>query len=663
MNRFFLTIISITITLVSLLFFNIDNVKAWSYSTDVIENWTYDSDCLFEASSENARCEGSKSLANMVHAYEPFYTNVDDPYSLIDIDSIDYRYQTDDGQAFFDFSSEFSISFWAKSLSSESSEARLDVWFDNASGGRINFRWANKNYTNDIVPTYSDLTVENIVNNVPTSLVDDVWTFYTWTFSSDGINIYFDDILKYNADWVESSVDFSDLEKIWIHSENGIFQFSDLTIFNKALTQEELALYIANPEPIVDTDFSLSDDYIMYYSENPKYVELTQTTNLKYVYNVCDSFTNYDTLVVKLYDEFDTLIETKALTYNDYNQCSGTDTIQFTAGIKQNTDNYYINISNMDADYSFNTSNFMISEYESIESFELTFIEPSFNAFQVFNINDTATTTQLTFGYNFCETSYFNTAIEPQIFLYNETSNTKTNISTDTLTSCGGITSLDFPLATGLIEPQTFSPSLYDNNDNTLLYNEDKYLFQISFYDTTPVFEYDTSTSTLFNIDTHDLVCSETQWNSSNILTTSYCNILQKSLYIPLQGLNWVETKISKLYFDIKNIPPFRYIYQLKDLWEDSEPQLGINKLFGIKEVKAIGNINDNITIPETGDGFNFSIPFTETENIEFSLFNETEMRNTLGNTTINLIQIFGHLMIFSLLFIYIFYTIKNRII
>jgi hypothetical protein len=408
-----------------------------------------------------------------------------------------------------------------------------------------------------------------------------------------------------------------------------------------------------------------TDDYIMYYSENPKYVELTETTNLQYVYNVCDSFADYDTLVVNLYDETDTLINQKALTYNDFNQCSGTDTIQFTAGTSQNTQYYYIEITNMDTDYSYNTNQFMISEYESIENSNLTFIEPNFDIFQTFDIADTATSTTLNFQYNFCDTSYFNNLITPKIFLYNENSNNLTSISTNTIDSCGGIINLDFPLATEIIEPQNFSTKLIDDNDNNVYYYEKNNIFQISFYDSSINYEIGdiTSTSTIisiFGVNTHDLVCDDSQWNSDNILTTAYCNALKKSIDIPLKFLTWGETKIVQSYNEIKEMPPFNIIFQFQESWQNAEPQLGINKLLGIKTVNAQStNINDNITVPEIGQGYTFNFPLQD-NNVEFTLFNKANMEKYLGTQTLNLIRILGNTALLSLFFLYLYYRIKN---
>jgi hypothetical protein len=439
-----------------------------------------------------------------------------------------------------------------------------------------------------------------------------------------------------------------------------ISEYNDVAYDLNFPNEEDAYFVLQQTEPVPETT-----DYIMYYSENPKYVELTETTNLQYVYNVCDSFTNYDTLVVNLYDETDTLINQKALTYNDFNQCSGTDTIQFIAGTSENTQNYYIEITNMDTDYSYNTNQFMISEYESIENSNLTFIEPNFNSFQTFDIADTATSTTLNFQYNFCDTSYFNNLTTPKIFLYNENSNNLTSISTNTIDSCGGIINLDFPLATEIIEPQNFSTKLIDDNDNNVYYYEKNNTFQISFYDSSINYEIGdiTSTSTIisiFGVNTHDLVCDDSQWNSGNILTTAYCNALKKSIDIPLKFMTWGETKIVQLYNEIKEMPPFNIIFQFQESWQNAEPQLGINKLLGIKTVNAQStNINDNITVPEIGQGYTFNFPLQD-NNVEFKLFNKANMEKYLGTQTLNLIRILGNIALLSLFFLYLYYRIKN---
>jgi hypothetical protein len=680
MKRFFLTIIFITTILCSFVVFGISEVKAEAYYLD---KWVQNNDLqISELGDKKFNIEGTGSEihdTNSKFSGYGYWTFENDLFN-----------KSDDMNLTFEQNS-YTISFWY-----EVNHSSYGSWiYINDDGTKANmqgynfaFKLTNSDIEWPLFKKNEDGTEEHCGGTYDGPIcerIDHKTLSNTLNFNANDYNFYIIEITSTNLKiyvntdlWLEfvltgDTFNTSTFKYLGINQDNfvSIVRYADIAIYDGVLTPtEKVSLYESNES--VDTYSALdpvptetTNNYIMYYSENPKYVELTETTNLQYVYNVCDSFTNYDTLVVNLYDETDTLINQKALTYNDFDQCSGTDTIQFTAGISENTQNYYIEITNMDTDYSYNTNQFMISEYESIENSNLTFIEPNFNSFQTFDIADTATSTTLNFQYNFCDTSYFDNLTTPKIFLYNENSNNLTSISTNTIDSCGGIINLDFPLATEIIGPQNFSTKLIDDNDNNVYYYEKNNTFQISFYDSSINYEIGdiTSTSTIisiFGVNTHDLVCDDSQWNSGNILTTAYCNALKKSIDIPLKFLTWGETKIVQSYNKIKEMPPFNIIFQFQESWQNAEPQLGINKLLGIKTVNAQStNINDNITVPEIGQGFTFNFPLQD-NNVEFTLFNKANMEKYLGTQTLNLIRILGNIALLSLFFLYLYYRIKN---
>jgi len=687
MNKFFISIIGITIALISVIFFDISHVKAvdsgiidnWNFNnnTNVWENDVYTIDGINNYSGSITRASSS---SDSFSTNNPF--NLQNELSLEVFRSYEIKRFDVDNLEMNDVSAGYSISAWLNVVQTDTI-SRLylkDVNNNNVAHiplGDLDFygHWEDGNCT--YYDQNDSITYEDKPYNGERIGYIGTWMFQTAVFHPNYVAFYVDGVLKTKAYYNNAPISYENIKKIeYLMDDTSLgssypnYFFDDLTFWNTPLTDDEV-MEIYNLNDTVGGDYYITDDapddYIMYYGENPAYVELRETISLPFVYNVCDTYTNYDNLKVQIWstEGEGELMNEKNLVH-DFDQCSGTSNINFVSDLVEDTEYYFIKIVNTNANVSYDTNNFMVSEYESIESSNLTFINYNFDTLQSFDIANTATSTTLNFAYNMCENSSFKSATSTKLYLYNLTSNTKTSINSELLTNCSDNINIDFPLATGLIQPQTFTAGIYNETTNDLIYKKDNKVFQISFFNTTPAYVINdyTSTSTdisIFDMNIHDLVCSTSQWESSNILTTSYCNILEKSLNIPVRGLDWAKNEIIRLYNKTLDIPPFKYIFDLKQYWNNAEPQTGINTLLGIKTVKAQStNINNQITVPDSGQGWTVNFPFVNNDTIEFKLFNEQNIRNFLGNSTVDILRIFGNISILVLTFTYLFTRIRN---
>ena len=341
------------------------------------------------------------------------------------------------------------------------------------------------------------------------------------------------------------------------------------------------AIYI---KPYYDTEFVVpTNDYVMYYGEDPNITEINNTFNIPLVYNFCE-FAGTSTSTESYYLDLYYPDTTKYFTSQILTSCSGTVNFnQSTETIERSDDNAVLRIFQglLSTDVIVESESFAAEINEPLMNDDdyilYTFDNP------LYVQTDNAGTSTMNFTFNFCSDDNFASST---VYLKNlDYGNTEI---TYIPTNCSGVGSLALPYVENLnmTLPATIS---YQRGGTEYLTSDD---FMLVFWSeesplTIPEMEDYFGTGIFTTAE-----CTSTDW-----WTNSICNFNNKSLSIAnffgTQSSNLAKNSINV----IKNVFPFNFAVKFKESFELAQNVEMPEELQWLEIGDGDGNIN--ITFPK----------------------------------------------------------------
>jgi len=273
-----------------------------------------------------------------------------------------------------------------------------------------------------------------------------------------------------------------------------------------------------------DDAYSASDDYILYYGDEPYYQEINEPVNIPFVYNICDTWDSENSYSVRLVDSEDNdILENNKI----LSSCSGSNFVYPFSYDEEFSDDVRIIIFDDEDNIIVESEEFSFSIYTLILSNEAFIFYTLDNPLYI-NTDLGTGTEPVAFSYNVCDDVDFASST----FILKDISNNIETEYTFTPTECYGNTYINIPYNQYM--NLTFPAQIiYKNDDEVLLESS---VFQLVFYSNqlTDLTDLDDETAT-----------------STNII------------------LNFATTQINKL----KNIFPFNFPVAIITAWDNSKTE------------------------------------------------------------------------------------------
>ncbi len=337
------------------------------------------------------------------------------------------------------------------------------------------------------------------------------------------------------------------------------------TIYNTGSSYDNLILSIT------------SNDYVMYYGNNPVYTAINTNYNLPVVYNVCDSWED-GKIILKLNNDNASSSE-KLLT-----QCSGTFNFNSGAGSSEMSNTSYFTIENFSSDTILATSaNFLSTVYKPLNAKD-GYIVFNFPVYQYFDYTKTATTTPLIFQYNVCSDTNFSTSTS-KICLRNidEPVDNPSVYCTSGLNNCSGQAVVELPVLQKELV-YDLNASYYDGNGDFQLASNG---FFIAYYAK--------EIKKNWFLNTAELACTPEEWASTNILVNIKCSGLFAMIGITQAIGDSAGNGIKVMVNQLDGVFPFNLPIKIKQCWDDSETKLLPSELDKINILDESGNVKVNL--------------------------------------------------------------------
>lgn len=322
---------------------------------------------------------------------------------------------------------------------------------------------------------------------------------------------------------------------------------------------------------------SPSNDYVMYYGNNPVYTPINSNYNLPVVYNVCDSWSAGD-IILKLNNDNASSSE-KLLT-----QCSGTFNFNSGAGGVEMSNTSYFTIENFRDDTILATSaNFLSTVYTPLNASD-GFIVWNFPAYQYFDYTKTATTTPLIFNYNVCSDENYSTSSKICIRNTSHPTNDPSSYCVN-LETCSGTGNIELPVFSQE-NSLTLNFSYYDGNGDFQLGSNQ---FSIVYYNGT----YDTRAKWL--VQAGEIACSPEEWASDHWWINIKCGVFTGGVAVAQTLGNSAAAGVRILIGMLDGVFPFNLPIKIKQCWDNSETKLLPSELNKINILDESGNVKINI--------------------------------------------------------------------
>lgn len=501
---------------------------------------------------------------------------------------------------FFDETSLMTMDFTNNEINieSESNENLLLICFNNGYGIRsfsinnqassvlLNETYGNISYIKNPKLGISSFTFSSyfqeinkclLLNNVDTTQEFDVekitsneQLLITNITNSQQLVFFSPDIASYGGtNWVN----FTDENVIKKYSDDKqtIFVIPPTEIENKIFSfiYKGGTLYQANQYllDIKSISAPTSNDYVMYYGDNPSYTIRRKPFNFPVVYNVCDDYEKTGNYYRLRFNKDDNTYQDSAPIGTENNPCSGVYTFSEIAPDYEDSGTGYISIIDDIGGEIASTSPFLYTVYTPVGQTG-AFIKPRFKS-PVYADYFQATSTDLIFDYDVCMDDNFDTNSEICIDFvdtrsmgqldYNKTDFCKK------LSNCKGQVNIDFPIATGDMTAY-FRASYYSGNlPDSQYVSSNPFLFTLYNSDAK-------DTANIFSkTSIHEMACSQEDWASDDWWDEIKCGTFETTLNGLNSIVNGLKLTINKTIRLFTNIFPFNFITKINECWEDSE--------------------------------------------------------------------------------------------
>lgn len=311
----------------------------------------------------------------------------------------------------------------------------------------------------------------------------------------------------------------------------------------------------------------VSNNYVMYYGDNPSYTIRRKPFNFPVVYNVCDAYNDYEDFYRLRFNKDDNTFLTSPPIKTENNPCSGIYTFSEIAPDYEDSNTGYISIIKELKNEIASTSPFLYTVYTPVGQVG-AFIKPNFKS-PVYADYYSATSTELSFYYDVCVDDNFNTSNQICIDFvdtgkmgqldYNKT------IHCQNLATCNGTINIDFPIET-MDMTAYFRASYYSSNlPNEPFVSSNPFLFTLYNSDAK-------DTENIFSATSiHEMACSAEDWASDDWWNKAKCSTFETGLNAMNNIAKSFKITILKFVGLIKNTFPFNFINLIEDAWEESE--------------------------------------------------------------------------------------------
>lgn len=407
---------------------------------------------------------------------------------------------------------------------------------------------------------------------------EDNWNHYCISVSATSSKIYYNknEIFSCVHNNVPNNNVLSDFSPEPNYYADAFF-YDDLIAFNRPLSSSEIeTVYNSSDYSTLSITAPASNDYVMYYGDNPVYTPVNTNYNLPVVYNVCDSWED-GKIILKLNNDNASSSE-KLLT-----QCSGRLNFNSGAGSVEMSNTSYFTIENFRDDTILATSaSFLSTVYKPLTAKD-GYIVWNFPAYQYFDYTKTATTS-LAFQYNVCSDANYSTSSKICIRNTSHPTNDPSNYCIN-LETCSGTGNIELPVF-AQENSLTMNFSYYDKNNNYQLGSNE---FFIVYYNGT----YDTRAKWL--VEAGEIACTPEEWASDNIFMNIKCGAFTSGVVIAQTLGNSAAAGVRILIRMLDGVFPFNLPIKIKQCWENSETKLLPSELNKINILDESGNVKINM--------------------------------------------------------------------
>lgn len=335
-------------------------------------------------------------------------------------------------------------------------------------------------YTNPGVGDFNTFSTTTDATTLVLHFADNPWGSYTW----------------WNDDYTDLMLFSRDI--YYHHGENNAFnifgfdsatppeQFSDIQWGSESFTITLDRKSQANGTIFYSTllfdspdEEPLTDDYVMYYGDNPSYTPVASNFNLQFAFNVCE---NYNASTTSAYYAELTPTSTFPLVNQvDLFSCSGTSLISDFAPVVESAGTSTIRIYNQNNELIVESNGWINGVYTPLESID-NWINFYFDVpFYINTATGSPATTTLDFTYRITDTLTASSSICLK--------NSQTGIKTDyCFTPTGPISNGTIDISNTVLDNYYFIGSFtyYDSNGTEQLSSND---FALAFYDNTVIID------------------------------------------------------------------------------------------------------------------------------------------------------------------------------
>lgn len=432
--------------------------------------------------------------------------------------------------------------------------------YDSSKGVSLNLLY-EKNPTCDTSFSFSNQPLESEDGNMFVLTIGGSQTYH-----SGDVNLASSTRLIYNGDTFSNGSNpyhqglfLKDINKV-----NNFFDFyTDYCITSETVYRLNIGQVYTPPTPPPP----VSNNYVMYYGDNPSYTIRRQKFDFPVVYNVCDAYNDYEDFYRLRFNKDDNTYLTSPPIGTENNPCSGIYTFSEIAPDYEDSGTGYISIIGELGNEIASTSPFLYTVYTPVGQVG-AFIKPNFKS-PVYADYYSETSTELSFYYDVCVDDNFNTSNQICIDFvdtgkmgqldYNKT------IHCQNLATCNGTINIDFPIET-MDMTAYFRASYYSSNlPNNPFVSSNPFLFTLYNSDAK-------DTENIFSATSiHEMACSAEDWASDDWWNETKCSTFETGLNAMNNIAKSFKITILKFVGLIKNTFPFNFINLIEDTWEESE--------------------------------------------------------------------------------------------
>lgn len=366
-------------------------------------------------------------------------------------------------------------------------------------------------------------------------------------------------------------------------------------VYDRVLSQAERE-YIVDTGNITPSE-PPSNNYVMYYGNDPAYGKTSERLSMPVVYNVCDDWSSTSTFQIKLKA---TSTDELLATANVLNNCSGTITFNGIAAAEESSQYAYFSIEK-DSTELVKSDQFLFTIYEPLIN-ENNWINSDLSS-PIYIDYTTTNTTTAKVSYRIF---YDNIASTSICLIRKDQNNSKTALcNSSALTEGLNFFNLEIPSA-NFETSQVISFGLFEGN--TLLLESPSVM--MNFYK--PINnqndwenQFGTSTIGFMGLNTRNIACTDDEWNSEETylglnFTKGLCTTKKFVLDTLFIGNTVVKNFYNQAVYAITNIFPFGLIGNINNSWQESATK---ELPEDIKWIAPTGDLSFTVPANWTGQG------------------------------------------------------------